>query len=77
MMPIRNGLKNIDVPAKTSVNNAVHQKCIKNIDIMNYYPQNNMNTNANIVVLPILIKHLSSMKPMKENVLEVKNKLQE
>ena len=55
-MPIRIGLEDTDVPVKDPVHNAIHQNCIKNMDIMNYHPQNNINTSTKIVALQILMK---------------------
>ena len=66
-----------DIAVKPPKNNPVHQNCIKNIEFRNYQPQNNINTNTNIVALQIPVKYLSIMKPKKINALEMKNKLQE
>ena len=63
-----------DVAVKAPKNNPVHLNCIRNVEFKNYYPQNNINTNTNIVALQIPVKYLSMMKLKKENTLEMKNK---
>ena len=51
--PIGIRVKDSDVAGKPLVKNTIYQNCMNNADINNYHPQNNINTNASIVVLQI------------------------